>query len=85
MVRPAEHLGIRPKVQTGEVEEGQEVTVADVEEEVVRALVVPILEDLGQRELQHLLVELHGPLDVRAQHGEVVQARAEDGGRSERR
>ena len=35
--------------------------------------VVAVLEDLGQRELQHPLVELDGPLDVGAQQREVVQ------------
>jgi hypothetical protein len=38
------------------------------------ALVVAVLEHLGQRETEQSLVELNGPLDVRADDGEVVQA-----------
>ena len=52
MVQPAEHLLVRADVEAGEVEERQQVAVADVEEEVVGAGVVAVLEDLRERELQ---------------------------------
>ena len=65
--------------EPGEVEEGEQVVVADVEEEVVRARVVAVLEDLRQRELQHALVELDGPPDVGAQQREVVQTASRAG------
>jgi len=48
--------------------------MAHVEEEVGGALAVPVLDDLGQRELQNLLVEADGALDVRADQGDVVNA-----------
>ena len=34
-VQSTEHLGVRPEVEAGQVEEGQQVAVPDVEEEVV--------------------------------------------------
>ena len=71
--RPAEHLLVGADVEAGEVEEGQQVAVADVEEEVVAAGVVAVLEDLRQRELEQLLVEAHRALDVGAHQREVVQ------------
>ena len=57
VVEATEPLGVGAEVEAGEVEEGERVAVADVEEEVGRALVVAILEDLGQRELEEVLVE----------------------------
>ena len=74
VVEAAEPLGVGAEVEAGEVEEGDRVAVADVEEEVGRALVVTVLEDLGQRELEEVLVEADRPLDVRAQEGDVVHA-----------
>ena len=74
MVQAAEHLGVRTEVESGQVEEGEQVAVADVEEEVVGAGVVAVLEDLGQGELQDALVELDGPSYVGADQREVVQA-----------
>src|SRR6266487_2101600 len=74
VVQPAEHLGVGAEVQPWEVEEGEEVAVADVEEEVVGASVVTVLEDVGERELEHPLVEPDGPLDVRGEQGDVVHA-----------
>ena len=73
VVQPAEHLGVGAEVEPREVEEGEQVAVADVEEEVVGALVVAVLEDLRQRELEQLLVEGDRPLHVRRQQGDVVQ------------
>jgi hypothetical protein len=74
VVQAAEHLGVRADVQAGEVEEGEQVAVADVEEEVRGAGVVAVLDQLGQREAEHVLVEAHGPLDVAADQRGVVQA-----------
>ena len=74
VVQPAEHLGVRPDVEAREVEEGEQVAVADVEEEVRRAGVVAVLDQLGQREPEHVLVEADGPLDVAADQRGVVQA-----------
>ena len=48
--------------------------MADVEEEVRAALVVTVLEQLGERELEEILVEADGPLDVGAQQRHVVHA-----------
>jgi hypothetical protein len=41
------------------------IAVADVEEEMVGAAVLTVLEDLDQGEAQHILVETDGPLDIR--------------------
>src|SRR5258707_4618360 len=57
-----------------EVEEPEEVVVADVEEEVVGALVVPVLHQFDQGKPEKLLVELDRLLGVTADQGEVVHA-----------
>ena len=75
VVEAAEHLGVGAEVEPGQVEERQRVAVADVEEEVGRAPVVAVLEQLGQRELEQALVEVDRALDVRAEQGDVVHAR----------
>ena len=72
MVQTAQHLGVVAEVEAREVEESQEVAVADVEEEVRGPLVVAVLEQLGERELEHALVELDGPHDVTRQQRHVV-------------
>ena len=72
MVQTAQHLRVRTEVETGQIEERERVAIADVEEEVRRAAVVAVLEHLGQRELEQLLVELDRPLDVVAQQGDVM-------------
>src|SRR5205814_928260 len=48
VVQSSQHLGIRAEVQPGQVEEGQQVAVADVEEEMAGAAVVPVLDQFGQ-------------------------------------
>src|SRR5262249_29253137 len=53
-------------------EEPEQVVVADVEEEVVRAGVVAVLDQLDQREAEELLVELDRLLGVLADQGQVV-------------
>jgi hypothetical protein len=76
-MQAAQDFRVGTEVQAGEVEEGQQVTVPDVEEEVVGPLVVPVLDDLGQRELQDPVVEPDRPLHVGAeQRGVVDPARA---------
>src|SRR5262249_22067394 len=57
-----------------EVEEGEHVAVADVEEEVRAALVVAVLEDLDEREPEEVLVEGDRRPDVRADERGVVHA-----------
>jgi hypothetical protein len=81
VVQSAEHLSVGREIQTGEVEERQGVAVADVEEEVRRALIVPVLEDLGQWEAQQVLVEADGRLDIGGQQRQVVNT-AGGGGRA---
>ena len=74
VVHPADRLaGCRHRV-LGKVEEGQQVSVADVEEEVRRARQIPVLEELDQGEPEDLRVELDGALDVGADQGKVVHA-----------
>src|SRR5580658_8833887 len=72
VVKAAQHFGVGTEVEAGEVEESQAVVVADVEEEVGRALVVAILEELDQGEAQELLVEADRALHVRAKQRHVV-------------
>ena len=64
----------RRVMMAGEVEEAQEVAVADVEEEVAGAGVVAVLDQLGEREAEEVLVELDGPLDVAGDQRGVVDA-----------
>src|SRR5690348_9418937 len=66
----------------GEVKETQQIPVANVEEEVARALVVPVLHQLNQREAEEALVELDGLLDVLADQRQVMHPA--DGGRRAR-
>src|SRR3954447_1510975 len=73
VVQAAEHLGVRADVQAREVEERDEVAVADVEEEMRGPRVVAVLDQLGQREAEYVVVEAHGPLDVTADQRGVVQ------------
>ena len=72
VVEAAEHFGVRLEAEVREVEEGQRVVVSQVEEQVGRPLVVPVLEELGQREAEEALVEPDGLLDVGAQQRNVV-------------
>ena len=73
VVQAAEHLGVRAAVEAGEVEERQQVAVADVEEEVRRPRVVAVVDHLGERELEQLAVEARRPLDVTAHQRGVVE------------
>src|SRR5215831_7587847 len=69
-----ETLDARPQPQAREIEERQKVVVANVEEQVRRALVVPIFHQLDQREAEELLIELDRLLDVAADQRHVVDA-----------
>ena len=69
----SEHLGVRAEVKSGEIEEGEEVAVADVEE-VGAARVVTVLEEFRQREFEQVLVKRDCLLDVGGEQGEMVDA-----------
>ena len=71
--RPFRH---RLEAEAREVEEGEHVAVADVEEEVRRALVVTVLEQLDEREPEQVLVEADRALGVGADQREMVHAAA---------
>jgi hypothetical protein len=66
------YFTVGPEVQTGEVEVGQIVTVADVEEEMGGPAVVAVLEEFDQWELKEVLVEPDCPFDVAAEHCKVM-------------
>ncbi len=68
-----EHLTVFPQLEAGEVEVRQIVAVADIEEEVGRSPVVPVLEQFDQGKLEEALEERDGSFDVAAEHGEVMQ------------
>src|ERR1700683_2885594 len=55
-----------------EVEEAEQVTVPDVEEEVVGTRVVTVLHQLYQRKPEEVLVELDRLLGVTADQGQMV-------------
>ena len=74
-------LGEVGVVVAGEVEEAQQVPVADVEEEVAGPGVVAVLHQLDQREPEQVLVEPDRLLDVAADQREVVHP-AHRGGRA---
>ena len=77
MVQAAEDLGVRAEVEAGKVEEGQQVAVTHVEEEMVGPRIVTVLDDLGQRKLEDALVEADRLRHVRAeQRGVMDSARA---------
>ena len=72
--KPTQHLLIGGEVEPREIEEGQRVAVPDVEEEMGRAAVVAVLEDLGERELEDALVEIDRSLDIGHEQRHVVDA-----------
>ena len=65
MVQATEHLGVLARVDRRQIEEGDRVAVAHVEEEVRRSGQIAVLEHVHQREAQQILVERDGPLHVR--------------------
>ena len=72
MVQAAEDFAVVAEVESREVEEGEQVAVADVEEEMGRAGEVTVLEEFGQRKPEHALVEVDRGGDVGTDEGEVV-------------
>ena len=74
VLHAAEALGHRLEAQPGEVEEGEHVAVADVEEEVRRAGVVPVLEQLDAAGSPAARRRTDGRLRVGADQGQVVHA-----------
>src|SRR2546428_8066450 len=56
------------------VEEGEQVSVSKVMEEVSRTLQIAILEQFDQWEAENFAVELDSALDVRADQRQMVQA-----------
>src|SRR4051812_6243078 len=76
VVQTPEDLTVRLQVQPRKVEERQQIGVADVEEEVRRTVVVAVLDELGQRELEQLLIEPDGSFDVAADERRVMQSAA---------
>src|SRR5262245_23288459 len=74
VLHPADGLGERRVLMAREVEEPQQVAVADVEEEVAGTGVVAVLHQLDQREAEELLVELDRLLHVPADQGQVVHS-----------
>src|SRR4029450_4753465 len=57
VLHTADGLGKRGMLGAGEVEEAEQVAVADVEEEVAGAGIVAVLDQLDQRGTQELLGE----------------------------
>src|SRR5207245_5954010 len=74
VVHAADRLPGRGHRILREVEKGEQVAVSQVVEEVGRAGQIAILEQLNQRETQHLAVELDGPLDIGADQRQMVNA-----------
>jgi hypothetical protein len=58
------NLLIRAEFEPGEVKEGDEVAVSNVEEEVRRSRVVTILKQLDEWKSEEPLIEVDGSLDV---------------------
>src|SRR5262249_55810995 len=74
---PAEPLPYGLESEGGEVEEAEQVAVADVEEEVRRPRVVAVLEQLHEREADELLIEADRPLGIGADQSKVMDAAAD--------
>src|SRR5215211_3324710 len=79
VLHTADGLDARLEAEPWEVEEPQQRAVPEVEEEVRRARVVPVLDKLDEREAEQILVEPDRLLDVGADQRRVVDAPA--GGR----
>ncbi len=74
MLDTTEALRHRRETEPGEVEERKHVAGADVEEEMGRAFVVAILEQLDEWEPEHVLIEADRALGISADEREVVHA-----------
>ena len=69
MLHPADRLAERRVLMAREVEEPEQVAVAEVEEDVAGSRVVAVFDQLHQREPEEVLVEPDRRLDVPADHG----------------
>lgn len=74
MVMSAENFAIGTEIEAWHVEEREIVPDADVEEEVRRSLVVPVLEHERQGELEQVLIEADRLLDIAAEQRDVMNA-----------
>src|SRR5579863_1608391 len=74
VMEATEDFSVLPEVKAREVEVGEIVIVTDVEEEVGRTAVVPVLEQFDKGELEEALVERDGSLDIAGEEGKVMQA-----------
>src|SRR5439155_493339 len=72
VLNTAEAFRHRLEAEAGEVEEREHVARADVEEEVRRAFVVAVLEELYEREAEHVLVEGDRALGIGTDQREVM-------------
>src|SRR5713226_9254121 len=79
-MQTTEHLGVLREIETREIEEGEQISMADVEEEVCRALVVAVLEQLRERELEQVLIEGDRRLDVAREERDVMDTARRRGG-----
>src|SRR5207244_4792888 len=70
----ADRLDAGLQAQPGEVEEAEQRLVAEVKEEVRRPLVVPVLDQLHQRKLEQVLIELDRALNVGTYQRSVMDA-----------
>ena len=64
VMQATEYFAVLPEVESGEVEVGEIVVVADIEEEVGGTAVVPVFEQFDERELEEVLVEGDGSFDI---------------------
>jgi hypothetical protein len=72
-MKASEHFAIFTEVKAGEVEVRQIVAMADVEKEVGRPAIVPVLEQFDQRKLEDILVEGNGSFDIAGEHSEMME------------
>jgi hypothetical protein len=82
VLHPADGLGERRVVVAGDVEEPDQVVVAEVEEKVAGAGMVAVLHRLDQREPQEVVVEADRLLDVAADQRDMVDPATVVAGRS---
>src|ERR1035437_5318152 len=73
-MKASEHFAVFTEFKAGEVEVRQVVAMADVEKEVGRPAIVPVLEQFDQRKLEDVLVEGYGSFDIAGEHSEMMEA-----------
>jgi hypothetical protein len=79
-MQAAKYLGVGPKVEARQIEEREAVPITDIEEEMRRALIVPVLEHIGKRETKKVLVEPDGALDIGDKQRHMMHATSGRGG-----